>query len=67
MVFTVKPCGSSLRIKPGASLEPSMKLQRTNSKKIIPNLCADQAILMTMHNIFINVLTLMPQTKRELE
>lgn len=30
-----------------ASLEPSIKLQRTNSKKIILDLCKDQAILMS--------------------
>ena len=38
-------CRQSLRIKPGASLEPSTKLQGTNPKKIIPNLCKDQATL----------------------
>ena len=38
-------CRQSVRIKPGAILGPSMKLQGTNPKKIIPDLCKDQATL----------------------
>lgn len=45
--FTIKSCELLVKIQPGASLESSIKLQKTNPKKIILDLCKDQAILMS--------------------